>query len=240
MWANNETGVIQPIEELAEEAHEHGALFHCDAVQAAGKIPVDVQKLNVDLLTISAHKFYGPKGIGALYVRKGVPLRSQVSGGKQEFGLRAGTENVLAIIGMGKAADLAVNRLGLMQDIGSLRDRLEAGITKILPGVRLNGHRKDRVPVTLNMTLPEMRGESVVLAMDQKGAALSSGAACRAGSPDPSYALLALGLSEEEAHCSVRFSLGIQTTEEEVDRVIRLFNQVIRESRNTVRFVPCR
>ncbi|MDW7759383.1 MAG: IscS subfamily cysteine desulfurase [Acidobacteriota bacterium] len=240
MMANNETGVIQPIAELVKITHAAGALFHCDAVQAAGKIPVDVRTLGVDLLTLSAHKFHGPKGIGVLYVRAGVDIRPLVSGGKQESGLRAGTENVTAVIGMGRAADLAVKRLPEMAEIGRLRDRLEAGIKRVFPEARLNGHREKRIPATLNMTLPGLRGESVVLAMDQKGVALSPGSACRAGSPDPSHALLAMGLSEEEAHCSVRFSLGIHTTEEDVDGAIACFDQVVRESRNTVRFVPCR
>lgn len=240
MSANNETGVIQPIKELAILAHKQGILFHCDAVQAAGKIPIDVQDLDVDLLTISAHKFYGPKGIGVLYASKGVELSPLINGGKQENNLRAGTENVLAIAGLGKAADLAVQRLADMKRITKLRDHLEDGIKKILPDANLNGHRDSRVPVTLNMTLPEMRGESIVLAMDQKGVALSSGSACRAGSPDPSHALPAMGLSEEQAHCSVRFSLGIHTTNQEITQSLERFRQVIDESKLTVRFIPCR
>jgi len=240
MLANNETGSIQPIRELVQLAHRAGAFFHCDAVQALGKIPVDVQQLDVDLLTFSAHKFYGPKGIGVLYVKKGVQVVPLVHGGKQEHDVRAGTENVLAIAGLGKAADLAVQRLPQMKEVGKLRDKLEKGIKEILPECKINGHPQQRVPVTLNVTLPEMRGESVVLAMDQKGVALSSGSACRAGSPDPSAALLAMGLSSEEAHCTVRFSLGIHTTEQEIERTLELFKEVITEAKTMVRFVPCR
>ncbi len=240
MLVNNETGSIQPIAELAAITREIGVPFHCDAVQAAGKLSIDVKQLDVDLLTISAHKFYGPKGIGALYVKKGVDLLPLVNGGKQENGLRGGTENVLAIVGLGKAADLAVQRLPQLERIGQLRDKLERGILEILPEAKINGHAEFRVPATLNLTLPELRGESVVLAMDQKGVSFSSGSACRAGSPDPSHALLAMGLSVEEAHCSVRFSLGIHNTEGEIDRVIELFAKVIAEAQHTVRFVPCR
>jgi len=240
MMANNETGSIQAIRELAQLAHQTGALFHCDAVQAVGKIPVDVQQLEVDLLTFSAHKLYGPKGIGVLYVKKGVELTPLVHGGKQEHGLRAGTENVLAIAGLGKAADLAVQRLPQMKNVAALRDKLQTGIMEILPGCKLNGHPQLRVPVTLNVTLPEMRGESVVLAMDQKGVSMASGSACRAGSPDPSQALLAMGRTREEAHCAVRFSLGIHTTEKEINRTLQLFKEVITDAKTMVRFVPCR
>ena len=240
MLANNETGTIQPVRELVRLTHRAGALFHCDAVQAVGKIPVGVQQLDVDLLTFSAHKFYGPKGIGVLYVKKGVDMVPLVHGGKQEHDIRAGTENVLAIAGLGKAADLAVQRLPQMERVRKLRNTLEKGIKKILPASKINGHPQERVPVTLSVTLPGMRGESVVLAMDQKGVALSSGSACRAGSPDPSSALLAMGLSSEEAHCTVRFSLGIHTTEEEIKRTLELFKEVITEAKTMVRFVPCR
>src|SRR5271157_1208134 len=240
MAANNETGAMQPTGELAMVAHSRGVLFHTDAVQAVGKIPLDVRELGVDLLTLSAHKLHGPKGVGALYVRQGVTLDPLVHGGKQEHELRAGTENVPGIAGLGKAAELAVQRLPRMADVQALRDRLERGIREIVPGAKLNGPRENRLPNTLNVTLPDLRGESVVLAMDQKGVALSSGSACRAGSPDPSHALLAMGLSETDAHCALRFSLGIGNTEGEIDRTVQLLGELMRDVSSGIRFVSCR
>jgi len=194
----------------------------------------------VDLLTLSGHKIYGPKGIGALYVRQGVTLDPLVHGGKQEHGLRAGTENVPGIAGLDKAAELAIQRLPEMDRIRALRDRLEAGIKRIVPDAKRNGPLEERLPNTVNVTLPGMRGESVVLALDHLGVALSSGSACRAGSPEPSHALLAMGLSAEEAHCALRFSLGLGNTEEEIDRTLALLGEMIRETAEGVRFAPCR
>lgn len=240
MMANNETGSIQPIAELVRVAKEREVIFHTDCVQAVGKIPIDVEALGVDLLTMSGHKLYGPKGVGALYIRKGVDLEPLVNGGKQESGLRAGTENVLGIVGLGKAAELAVQRLHEMDRIRRMRDKLERGIRELITEVKLNGNQEERLPNTLNMTLPGIRGESMVLALDQKGVSLSSGSACRAGSPKPSHALLAMGLTEEEAHCALRFSLGIGNTMEEIDRTISLLGEVIRDKKTMVRFVPCR
>ncbi len=240
MAANNETGAIQPVTELAEVAHAGGALFHTDAVQAVGKIATDVQEWKVDLLSLSGHKFHGPKGVGAFYIRHGIELDPLVHGGKQEHGLRAGTENVPAIAGLGMAAQLAIQRLPEMNRVRILRDRLEAGILRIVPDAKRNGPQEPRLPNTLNITLPGMRGESVVLALDQKGVALSSGSACRAGSPEPSHALLAMGLSPEEAHCALRFSLGLGNTEEEIDRTLGLIEQMISDTVASVRFVPCR
>ena len=240
MLANNETGSIQPVAELARIAHRHRAYMHTDAVQAVAKIPVDVNELEVDLLTLSGHKFYGPKGIGALYVRKDIPLTPLVHGGHQESDLRAGTENVLAMVGLGKAADLAVQRLPKMKKVEALRNHLEEEIKKIIPEARVNGHPVHRVPVTLNMTIPGMRGESLVLALDEKGLSLSSGSACRSGSPDPSPALLAMGLSEEEAHCALRFSLGVKTTAKDIERTLHLFEEVVTDAKTMVRFIPCR
>jgi cysteine desulfurase NifS len=240
MMANNETGSIQPIKELCQITKEHNIIFHSDTVQAIGKIPVDADYLDIDLLTISGHKLSGPKGTGALYIRKGVSIEPLIKGGKQEGGLRAGTENVYGIAGFGKAAELAVKRLSKTGNIIKIRNKLENGIKKLIPNARLNGHYKKRLPNTLNITLPEMRGESVVLALDQKGVSLSSGSACRAGSPKPSHALLAMGLSEEEAHCALRFSLGFSNTEEEIDHTLSLLDSVIKDSINIVRFVPCR
>jgi cysteine sulfinate desulfinase/cysteine desulfurase-like protein len=240
MAANNETGALQPIAELVEVTHRQGALFHTDAVQAVSKIPIDVRAWGVDLLTLSGHKFHGPKGIGALYVAQGVTLDSLVHGGKQEHGLRAGTENVPAIAGLGKAAELAGQRLPEMSRIRMLRDRLEKGIRTLVPDARRNGPLTQRLPNTFNVTLPGMRGESVVLALDHLGVALSSGSACRAGTPEPSHALLAMGLSTEQAHCALRFSLGVENTEEEIDRTLTLMEEMIRETAVGVRFSPCR
>ena len=240
MMANNETGSIQPITELARLARQNGAIFHTDAVQAVGKIQVDVEQLGIDLLTLSGHKIRGPKGVGVLYVRKGVHLDPLIHGGKQEHGLRAGTENVPGIGGIGKAAELAARGLQGMDRVRLLRDRLEKAIKEMVPEAILNGPVVERLPNTLNMTLPGMRGESVVLAMDRLGVAISSGSACRAGSPDPSHALLAMGLTPEQAHCSIRFSLGADNNEDDVDQAVELLGKIIRETSAGVRFVPCR
>lgn len=240
MTANNETGAIQPIAELARIAHSKGALFHTDAVQAVGKIPIDVEELGVDLLTLSAHKIHGPKGVGALYARKGVALDSLVHGGHQENNLRAGTENVPGIAGLGKAAELADRKLPQMDRVRELRDRLESGIRGIVSDCKLNGPIEKRLPNTLNVTLPGLRGESVVLALDRKGIALSSGSACRAGSPEPSHALTAMGISDAEAHCALRFSLGHDNTAEEIDRTLDMMRLMLKEAASAIRFVPCR
>lgn len=240
MAANNETGSLQPIKELADVARKRGVLFHCDAIQALGKIPVNVEDLGVDILTVSAHKLHGPKGVGALYVRRGVELESLVSGGGHEGGLRAGTENTIGIVGFGRAAEGIPHLLSRMKDVRGLRDRLEKGILALVPGARLNGHRERRLPNTLNMTLPGFRGESMVMAMDRRGVCFSSGSACASGSPDPSHALLAMGLTEAEAHCAVRFSLGCGNTEEEIDRTVELMGETVNQSKSTVHFVPCR
>jgi cysteine desulfurase NifS len=241
MMANNETGSIQLIGRLASIARERGILFHTDGVQAVGKIPIDVQALGVDFLSMSGHKLHGPKGVGALYIRKGIELESLIHGGEQEGGMRSGTENTVGIIGFGKAAELAEVHLKEMNDrVRRLRDRLWEGISRLVPGAKLNGHPELKLPNTLNVSLPDIRGESVVLALDQKGVSLSSGSACRSGSPKPSHALLAMGLSEEQAHCALRFSLGIRNTQEQIDRTLELIDEVIRESMITVRFTPCR
>ncbi|TES90307.1 MAG: aminotransferase class V-fold PLP-dependent enzyme, partial [Anaerolineales bacterium] len=239
MMANNEVGTILPIKELSHIAHERGILFHTDAVQAVGKIRMDVQELGVDLLSLSGHKFYGPKGIGALYVRKGIGLEPVIHGGKQEVGLRAGTENVPAIVGLGRAAELAVQTLQHTEKIEILRDKLEQDIIKLLPEARLNGHPQKRLPNTLDLTLPGLRGESIVLAMDQHGVSLSSGSACKSGSPEPTHVLIAMGRTEEEAHCSVRFSLSYHTTEEDITETLSVLAQVL-EEKSIVRLMPCR
>ena len=240
MTANNETGSIQPIKELASIAKEQGILFHTDGVQAVGKIPIDVEDLGIDLLTMSGHKFHGPKGIGALYLRKGAVIDPLVNGGSQEKGMRAGTENVLGIVGLGKAAELAIENLHCMDHVRRLRDRLQAGLQELLPDARLNGHSMERLPNTLNITLPDIRGESVVLALDQKGVAVSSGSACRAGLPEPSHALMAMGLSDEQAHCALRFSLGLGNTIDEIDHTISFLRETVVDQKAVVRFVSCR
>ena len=240
MMANNEVGTIAPIRELCGIAHEKGAIFHTDAVQAVGKIPVDVDDLGVDMLTLSAHKFHGPKGIGALYVRKGLKIEPLVHGGKQESGLRAGTENIPAIVGMGKAAELARQALADSDGIRKLRDQLEATIRQHVPAAVLNGHPTNRTPNTLNLTLPELRGESLVVALDMHGISLSSGSACKAGSPEPTHVLIAMGRSDADAHCSVRFSLSRYTTTEDIERTGTALAQVLEEMETTVRFLPCK
>jgi len=240
MMANNETGTLQPIPELAAIAKEQGICFHTDGVQAAGKIPIDVGELGVDLLTMSAHKLHGPKGIGALFARKGVELSPLITGGNQERGLRAGTENIMGICGFGKAAELAIEQLPDMAHVRERRDRLEHGIQDLISDTKVNGHRDQRLPNTLNMTFPGMRGESLVLALDQRGVAVSSGSACRAGMPEPSHVLLAMGLSEEEAHCALRFSLGRGNTVEDIDRTLLFLKEICTDQKAMVRFVSCR
>lgn len=239
MLANNEVGTILPIKELCAIAREKDVPFHTDAVQAIGKIEVDVQELGINLLSISGHKFHAPKGVGALYVKKGVELEPLINGGSQEGGLRAGTENVPAIAGIGKAAELAAHTFQETERIKVLRDRLEAGIRKVMPDARLNGHPEKRLPNTLNLTLPGLRGESIVIAMDQHGVALSSGSACKSGSPEPTHVLIAMGRTEQEAHCSVRFSLSSDTSEKDIDKTLAILAKVL-EEKNTVRLIPCK
>jgi cysteine desulfurase NifS len=240
MMANNEVGTVQPIEELCTITHAAGVLFHSDAVQAAGKIPVDVAALDVDLLTISGHKLHGPKGVGALYIKKGVQLEPLVHGGAQEGGLRAGTENVPGIVGLGKAAELALRSLKDSVRVRRLRDQLEAGIRQLLPDAKLNGHPTNRLPTVLNLTLPKLRGESLVVALDQHGISLSSGSACKSGSPEPTHVLIAMGRSEADAHCAVRFSLSHFTTEEEIDTTVSALASVLEQMETTVRFLACK
>ncbi|MFC2003531.1 IscS subfamily cysteine desulfurase, partial [Chloroflexota bacterium] len=239
MMANNEVGTILPIRELCATAHERGVLFHTDAVQAVGKIKVDVQELGVDMLSISGHKFHAPKGIGALYVRKDIELEPLIHGGKQESGVRAGTENVPAIVGLGKAAELALYALRDSDRMKVLRDKLEDSVKKLIPDARLNGHPENRLPNTLNLTLPGLRGESIVVALDQHGISISSGSACKSGAPEPTHVLLAMGRSEQDAHCSVRFSLSRDTTEEDINETVSALAQVL-EEKNTVRLIPCK
>ena len=238
MMANNEVGTIMPIKELCHIAHERGALFHTDAVQAVGKIKVDVKDLDVDLLSLSGHKLHGPKGVGALYVKKGVKLEPLIHGGEQEAGLRAGTENVPAIVGLGKAAELAVIRNA--EEIGSLRDQLQVAVQQLVPEAEINGRADHRLPNTLNMTLPELRGESLVVAIDQHGISLSSGSARKSGSPAPTHVLMAMGRTEVQAHCAIRFSLSRDTTEQDIEDTATALEEVLEEMETTVRFLPCK
>jgi len=221
MHANNETGTLQAIAEIAAIAHEHGALMHSDGVQAAGKIPVDVQALGVDLYSISGHKFYAPKGIGALYVKNGTKLRPIQFGGKHERERRPGTENVPSAVAMGKAAEIA--RSGLAIETGrleTLRDRLETGILARVPDSGVNGGTTTRTPNTTNIYFDGLEGEALVISLDLKGFAVSSGSACSSGAVEPSHVLLAMDLPPERARASLRFSLGASNNEEQVDALI--------------------
>ncbi|HXO88852.1 MAG TPA: cysteine desulfurase family protein [Candidatus Acidoferrales bacterium] len=232
MHANNELGTIQPIEEIARIAADAGVCFHCDAVQSAGKVPLDVAKLGVDLLSVSAHKFCGPKGIGALYVRAGRQISPRAWGGHAERDRRAGTENVPGIVGIGKAAELARNLLA--EDsarIRSLRDQLETTLLERIPNVRLNGDRDRRVPNTSNLSFPGAGGEALLIALDLQGLACSTGAACSSGSTEPSHVLLAAGLSHDDARSSLRFSLGRPSTAADVDRAIEIIPSVVERIR---------
>ncbi len=221
MYANNEIGTIQPIKEIGEIAKEHNIVFHTDAVQAAGSVKIDVDDLNVDLLSISAHKFFGPKGIGALYIRKGIRLDTLIIGGGQERGKRAGTENVAAIVGMGKAIELANENLEEHnKKLASLRDYLIRKVEDNFKYIRLNGHRTNRLPGNVNFSFEFIEGESLLLMLDMNGIAASSGSACTSGALDPSHVLLAIGLDHEKAHGSLRLSLSEFNTEEEVDFVV--------------------
>jgi cysteine desulfurase len=232
MHANNELGTVQPIEEIGRIAAEAGVCFHCDAVQSAGKIPVDVNALGVDLLSISAHKICGPKGAGALYVRTGTKIAPRFYGGHAERDLRPGTENVPGIVGLGKAAELA--RKLLTEDsarISSLRDRLEVALIERIPAVRRNGDSTRRVPNTSNLEFPGAGGEALLIGLDLLGIECSTGAACSSGSTEPSHVLLASGLSYDEARSSLRFSLGRATTAREIEHAITVIPAVVERIR---------
>ena len=228
MAANNEIGTLQPIAEIGKIAKEKKILFHTDAVQAVGAIPIDVNELNVDMLSMSAHKFHGPKGIGALYIRKGVRVDGFLHGGAQERGQRAGTENLPGIVGMGKAIELATANLAENAARETrLRDRLIDGILSTIPDTRLNGHRTQRLPNNVNISFRYVEGEALLLRLDLAGIAGSSGSACTSGSLDPSHVLLAIGLPHEIAHGSLRLSLGTETTDEEVDYVLEKLPEIL-------------
>jgi cysteine desulfurase len=236
MHANNETGVIQPIREIAEIVHRRGALLHTDAVQSIGKIPVQVQELDVDLLSLSGHKIHGPKGVGVLYVRKGTRIAPFMTGGSQERKRRAGTENVPAIVGLGAAARLAAERLPEMPvRVAMLRDRLERQILTQIPGSRING-TASRLPNIANISFERLEGEAAVIALDLEGIAISTGSACASGSLEPSHVLMGMGLRPEVVQGSLRFSLCYNNTEEEVDRAFSILDAIIKRLRRLKRF----
>lgn len=232
MHGQNEVGTVEPIKEIGEIAREHGALFHSDAVQSAGKIPIDVKELNVDLLTLSSHKIYGPKGVGALYVTKGVRLTPQVTGGAHERRMRAGTENVPGIVGFGEACRLAKAELPEESArLTKLRDKLIEGLLNEIPDVVLNGHPVLRLPHNVNVSVKYLEGESILLNLDRMGVAASSGSACTSGSLEPSHVLLAMGLSHETTHGSLRFSLGMSNTEEDINYVLEILPPIVEKLR---------
>ena len=231
MHANNEVGTIQPIKELIDAAHERKVRFHTDAVQSVGNIPVDVQDLGTDLLSISGHKIYGPKGVGVLYLRKGTELGNIAYGGAQERNLRPGTENVAGIIGLAKALELAVaEQAETKKRLTALRNKLIDGLTK-LPDVILNGHREQRLPGNVNVSILRVEGESLLLSLDMAGVAGSSGSACTSGSLDPSHVLMAMGLDHQTAHGSLRLTLGKSTTEADIDYVLSVIPGIIERLR---------
>ena len=233
MWANSETGTIFPIEEIAKLAHEKGALFHTDAVQAVGKIPVDVQAAGVDMLSLSAHKFHGPKGIGVLYVKRGTRFLPYLMGGHQEKQRRAGTENVPYIVGLAKAAELAKKRLadGIMEKVARLRDQLEQGLLQTIPDVKVNGDPAHRVPNTTNLSFGYIEGESILMYLNDFGVCASSGSACTSGSLEPSHVLRAMKVPFQFAHGSIRFSLSDQTTQADIEVVLKELPAIVKRLR---------
>lgn len=228
MWANNETGNIYPVAELGELAHRNGALFHTDAVQAVGKIPMNLAELPVDMLSLSGHKFHAPKGVGALYVKRGVRFHPFLTGGHQEHGRRAGTENLASVIGLGKAAELAKAHIEEENTrVRALRDRLEQSILASIPSVRVNGDVEHRLPNTANISFSYIEGESILMLLDMQNICASSGSACTTGSLEPSHVLRAMGVPYTDAHGSIRFSFSRYNTEEEVDKVLEVLPPVI-------------
>ncbi|MCL2321094.1 MAG: cysteine desulfurase NifS [Oscillospiraceae bacterium] len=233
MFANNEIGTIQPVKEIAQIAKKHNVIFHTDAVQAVGSIRIDVKDLGVDLLSLSAHKFYGPKGVGALYVRKGVKFDKFITGGHQERGKRAGTENVAGIVGLGKAIELAYENLEENnRHIKELRDYYIAEVKKKIPYIKINGDLEQRLPGNTNISFRYIEGEGMLLNLDLKGICASSGSACTSGSLDPSHVLLAIGLPHEIAHGSLRITIGRHNTKEEIDYVIENLAEIVQKLRD--------
>lgn len=233
MFANNEVGTIEPIKEIGAIAKKHGIYFHTDAVQAVANVEIDVQDINIDLLSLSGHKFYGPKGIGAIYIRRGVKIEPIQLGGAQERNMRAGTENVPAIVGLGMAAVIAKRDfVEKNAHLVSLRDKLIKGIQEQIPDIKLNGHPTKRLPGNVNFSFRYIEGESLLLSLDMKGIAASSGSACTSGSLDPSHVLLAMGLIHEIAHGSLRISLGRDNTEEDIAYTLEVLPQIIARLRS--------
>lgn len=233
MFANNEIGTIQPIAEIGEIAKKHGVLFHTDAVQAVGHVPIDVEKLQVDLLSMSGHKLGAPKGIGAIYIRKGTRISPLIFGGAQEKKLRAGTENIAGIVGLGKAAELAVAEMEeTTKKLIALRDKLIHGILESIPDSRLNGHPTDRLSGNCNISFSYIEGESLLLLLDALGIAASSGSACTSGSLDPSHVLMAIGLPHEIAHGSLRLTIDRENTEEQVDFILEKLPGLVQRLRD--------
>lgn len=233
MFANNEIGTIQPIAEIGEIAKKHGVLFHTDAVQAVGHVPIDVEKLQVDLLSMSGHKLGAPKGIGAIYIRKGTRISPLIFGGAQEKKLRAGTENIAGIVGLGKAVELAVAEMEeTTKKLIALRDKLIHGILESIPDSRLNGHPTDRLPGNCNISFSYIEGESLLLLLDALGIAASSGSACTSGSLDPSHVLMAIGLPHEIAHGSLRLTIDRENTEEQVDFILEKLPGLVQRLRD--------
>ena len=228
MWANNETGVIFPVEEMAAMAKEQGILFHTDAVQAVGKIPINMKKNKIDFLSLSGHKLHAPKGVGVLYVRKGTPFIPFLNGGHQEHGRRGGTENVASIVALGRACQLADETMEQENtEVRALRDKLEKGLMASIPKSMLNGHPTDRLPNTTNVSFEFVEGEAILLHMNQYNICASSGSACTSGSLEPSHVLRAMGVPFTAAHGSIRFSLSVYNTEEEVDFVLEKMPGII-------------
>lgn len=233
MFANNEIGTIQPVKEIGALAKEHGVLFHTDAVQAFGQVPIDVDEMNIDLLSVSGHKLHGPKGIGCLYIRKGLKLRSFIHGGAQERKRRAGTENVPGIVGFGKAVSIAVSTMEeRTREEKEIRDYLIEKIEKSIPYCRLNGHRSKRLPNNVNFSFQFVEGESLLIMLDMEGICASSGSACTSGSLDPSHVLLAIGLPHEIAHGSLRMTLSEETTKEDIDYVVEKLSAIVAKLRS--------
>lgn len=232
MTANNEIGTIEPIKEIGAVCREKGVYFHTDAVQAVGHIKIDVKEMNIDLLSLSGHKIGAPKGIGALYIRKGVKIKNLIHGGQQEKGRRAGTENVIGIVALGKACELAVSEMEkTTEKLVYLRDKIIKNILGSIDYSRLNGHPSERLPGNINISFEFIEGESMLLLLDAKGICASSGSACTSGSLDPSHVLLAIGLPHEKAHGSLRISLGYQNTEEEVDKLLEVLPPIVQRLR---------
>ena len=232
MTANNEIGTIEPIKEIGAVCREKGVYFHTDAVQAVGHIKIDVKEMNIDLLSLSGHKIGAPKGIGALYIRKGVKIKNLIHGGQQEKGKRAGTENVIGIAALGKAIELTVSEMeDTTERLKYLRDKIINGVLKNIEYSRLNGHPEERLPGNVNISFEFIEGESMLLMLDAKGICASSGSACTSGSLDPSHVLLAIGLPHEKAHGSLRISLGYQNTEEEVDKLLEVLPPIVQRLR---------